>query len=82
MLDLHTNEHGYTEINPPLLVKDAAMYGTGQLPKFRPDQFLASWEIDWSDVNSVLAAQSDHQSMIGTNFIRQRFGNWRRKLSE
>jgi seryl-tRNA synthetase len=39
MLDLHTNEHGYTEINPPLLVRDAAMFGTGQLPKFENDQF-------------------------------------------
>jgi seryl-tRNA synthetase len=67
MLDLHTNEHGYTEVNPPLLVKDAAMFGTGQLPKFRPDQFLASWEIDWSDINSVLSARLDHPSMIGTS---------------
>jgi seryl-tRNA synthetase len=39
MLDLHTSEHGYTEINPPLLVRDDAMFGTGQLPKFRDDQF-------------------------------------------
>jgi seryl-tRNA synthetase len=39
MLDLHTNEHGYTEINPPLLVRDTAMFGTGQLPKFQDDQF-------------------------------------------
>ena len=34
MLDLHTSEHGYTEINPPLLVRDDAMFGTAQLPKF------------------------------------------------
>jgi seryl-tRNA synthetase len=39
MLDLHTNEHGYAEINPPLLVKDEAMFGTTQLPKFEDDQF-------------------------------------------
>jgi seryl-tRNA synthetase len=39
MLDLHTNEHGYTEINPPLLVRDATMFGTAQLPKFSDDQF-------------------------------------------
>jgi seryl-tRNA synthetase len=39
MLDLHTNEHGYTEVNPPLLVKDEAMFGTTQLPKFEDDQF-------------------------------------------
>ena len=42
MLDLHTNEHGYTEINPPLLVRDAVMFGTGQLPKFEEDQFYAA----------------------------------------
>ncbi|MBS7803740.1 serine--tRNA ligase [Rhizobiales bacterium TNE-4] len=39
MLDLHTTEHGYTEINPPLLVKDQTMFGTAQLPKFADDQF-------------------------------------------
>ena len=39
MLDLHTQEHGYIEINPPLLVKDQTMFGTAQLPKFADDQF-------------------------------------------
>ena len=41
MLDLHTTEHGYTEIAPPVLVRDAAMFGTAQLPKFEDDQFWA-----------------------------------------
>ncbi len=41
MLDLHTGEHDYTEVNPPILVRDEAMFGTAQLPKFRDDQFLA-----------------------------------------
>jgi seryl-tRNA synthetase len=41
MLDLHTGEHGYTEINPPLLVRDEVMFGTAQLPKFEEDQFWA-----------------------------------------
>src|SRR5438270_6643069 len=41
MLDLHTSEHGYDEINPPLLVRDEVMYGTTQLPKFEEDQFWA-----------------------------------------
>jgi seryl-tRNA synthetase len=41
MLDLHTNEHGYGEINPPLLVRNEVMFGTGQLPKFEDDQFWA-----------------------------------------
>ena len=40
MLDLHTGEHGYTEVNPPILVRDEAMFGTAQLPKFREDQFI------------------------------------------
>jgi seryl-tRNA synthetase len=44
MLDLHTGQHGYTEINPPLLVRDATMFGTGQLPKFEDDQFEATGE--------------------------------------
>ncbi len=39
MLDLHTGEHGYAEVNPPLLVRDPVMFGTGQLPKFAEDQF-------------------------------------------
>ncbi|MDC7789883.1 serine--tRNA ligase [Rhodoplanes sp. TEM] len=41
MLDLHTTEHGYTEVSPPLLVRDDAMFGTAQLPKFFDDQFAA-----------------------------------------
>src|SRR6516165_3421395 len=46
MLDLHTNEHGYTEVAPPLLVRDQVMFGTGQLPKFRDDQFISA-EMKW-----------------------------------
>jgi seryl-tRNA synthetase len=42
MLDLHTQEHGYTEVQPPLLVRDEVMFGTAQLPKFLDDQFLAT----------------------------------------
>jgi seryl-tRNA synthetase len=53
MLDLHTTEHGYTEINPPLLVRDDTMFGTAQLPKFREDQFAAGdgyWLIPTAEV--------------------------------
>ena len=39
MLDLHTREHGYTEVLPPYLVNSDSMYGTGQLPKFAEDSF-------------------------------------------
>jgi seryl-tRNA synthetase len=41
MLDIQTREHGYTEVSPPLLVRSEAMFGTGQLPKFSDDQFVA-----------------------------------------
>jgi seryl-tRNA synthetase len=42
MLDLHTREHGYREVLPPFLVKDSALRGTGQLPKFEQDLFKTS----------------------------------------
>jgi len=54
MLDLHTNEHGYTEVSPPVLVRDAAMFGTAQLPKFEDDQFFAVG-------GELLRAPSDEQ---------------------
>nr|WP_295465119.1 serine--tRNA ligase [Mesorhizobium sp.] len=44
MLDLHTNEHGYEEVQPPLMVRSDAMYGTGQLPKFEEDLFRTQRE--------------------------------------
>src|SRR4051794_1958155 len=44
-VDVHTTEHGYTEIAPPLLVRDEVMYGTTQLPKFKDDQFSAYREV-------------------------------------
>jgi seryl-tRNA synthetase len=40
MLDLHTTEHGYMEVQPPVLVRDDALFGTGQLPKFEEDLFF------------------------------------------
>ena len=53
MLDLQTEQNGYLEVNPPLLVRDAAMFGTAQLPKFRDDQFRAGdefWLIPTAEV--------------------------------
>lgn len=55
MLDLHTTEHGYTEINPPLLVRNEVMFGTGQLPKFEDDQFWA--------IKGELLASPDHERL-------------------
>ena len=52
MIDLHSGEHGYTEINPPLLVRNEVMFGTGQLPKFDDDQF-------WAIKGELLVAPDD-----------------------
>ena len=52
MLDLHTSEHGYNEVNPPLLVRNDVMFGTGQLPKFEDDQF-------WAIKGELLAAPDE-----------------------
>jgi seryl-tRNA synthetase len=54
MLDAHTGkEHGYTEVNPPILVRDDVMFGTAQLPKFADDQFRTTndyWLIPTAEV--------------------------------
>ena len=53
MIDLHTQEHGYAEIAPPFLVRDDALYGTGQLPKFAEDLFhteTGHWLIPTAEV--------------------------------
>ena len=49
MLDVHTQQFGYTEVNPPVLVRDEAMFGTGQLPKFQDDLFATSKEREYED---------------------------------
>jgi seryl-tRNA synthetase len=56
MLDVQTSEsHNYTEVAPPLLVRDEVMFGTAQLPKFRDDQFATSKSVDqFEHVNQVI----------------------------
>jgi seryl-tRNA synthetase len=55
MLDIQTLEFGYTEVSPPLLVRDEAVFGTGQLPKFKDDLFSVG-HLDW---DAIYAAQAD-----------------------
>ncbi len=53
MLDLHSSEFGYQEVSPPLLVRDVAMFGTGQLPKFAEDSFRTTdgyWLVPTAEV--------------------------------
>ena len=62
MLDLHTVEHGLTEVNTPVLVRDEMMYGTGQLPKFAEDSYQTTngwWLIPTSEVSltNIVAGQ-------------------------
>lgn len=53
MLDTHTNEHGYTEMYVPYLVKDHCFYGTGQLPKFAEDFFKMEGDFDLSLISTA-----------------------------
>jgi seryl-tRNA synthetase len=70
MLDLHTGEHGYTEVNPPLLVRDHTMFGTAQLPKFKDDQFAAiNTEMFQDALNQALgkSGQNDQRAAEVSN---------------
>ena len=68
-LDVHTGEHGYTEVNPPLLVRNDAMFGTAQLPKFREDQF------------SVLGAEPTKMALAEYRKFRERLIGHQEKFS-
>lgn len=62
MLDMQTDKHGYQEVNPPYMVKDDAMFGTGQLPKFENDLFKATsldLERFWPDYEAARQVQQD-----------------------
>jgi seryl-tRNA synthetase len=64
MLDVHTNEHGYAEVAPPLLVRDEAMFGTAQLPKFHDDQFAAFPEATLRS-NFLRDLKTDREYVLG-----------------
>tara|TARA_B100001123_G_scaffold241948_1_gene270552 strand:+ start:7614 stop:8867 length:1254 start_codon:yes stop_codon:yes gene_type:complete len=68
MLDCHTNEFGYKEISPPLIVNDDTMFGTGQLPKFEKDQFEIKLENEKSRKFLIPTAE-----VILTNIVRESF---------
>lgn len=73
MLDTHTQEHGYTEVSPPLMVRDEAMFGTGQLPKFRDDQFQTTrgdWLIPTAEVSLTNIVMD---SIIDVDYLPRRY---------
>ena len=65
MLNLHTENFGYSEISPPILVRDQAMFGTGQLPKFKEDQFFAA-EMEWRKKRLAEILSSTHSDNAGS----------------
>jgi len=68
MLDIHTQEFGYHEISPPLIVNESAMFGTGQLPKFEADQFEIKLDDDKFKKFLIPTAE-----VILTNIARESF---------
>ncbi|MGN6208979.1 serine--tRNA ligase [Asticcacaulis sp.] len=68
MLDVQTTEHGYTEVNPPVLVKEHALFGTGQLPKFEEDLFKTS-SLDWDEYRAIAESIADNsQDALNVGF--------------
>src|SRR5690606_27032320 len=81
MLDLHVDAHGYTEVLPPLLVKDDALFGTNQLPKFADDLFFtdprsAGWTAELAYafpklVSAWIRSNPDHETVKLEQFIEK-----------
>ena len=72
-LDTHTDEHGYTECSPPLLVNTDVMYGTAQLPKFQDDQFETTdgrWLIPTSE---VVLTNIVREEIISEDYLPRRY---------
>jgi len=79
MLDVHTGEHGYTEVAPPLLVRDHVMFGTAQLPKFKDDQFVATSTEMYKEALD-LAADELNRGELGNERIDYRMGQVLKRL--
>ncbi|ODA68745.1 Serine--tRNA ligase [Methyloligella halotolerans] len=79
MLDLHTSEHGYTEVAPPLLVRDDTMFGTGQLPKFRDDQFQAKSKVALGDEEFRVTVGSE-SGTLSVEFLGPRKDELKRRF--
>jgi seryl-tRNA synthetase len=82
MLDVHTNEHGYTEVNPPFLTKADAMYGTTQLPKFEEDLFSTSKTVSIEQALDSAYQSSDIMDLIHKKLMsygEQNFVTWESK---
>jgi seryl-tRNA synthetase len=69
---VHTGEHGYTEVNPPLLVSDDTMFGTAQLPKFMQDQFVTITPSLIEEQRDELSRRQKHR-VVGDDLTEQKY---------
>ena len=74
MLDIHTKEHGYTEVLPPFLVNSASMTGTGQLPKFKEDLFkIENWDFYLIPTAEVPVTNIHREEVISEEWLPIRY---------
>ncbi len=76
MLDLHTGEFGYQECQPPLLVRDEALFGTGQLPKFAEDQFVTTADLTLIPTAEVSLTNIVREQILNEEALPLRFTAW------
>src|SRR5262249_44517649 len=76
MLDVHTSApHSYTEVSPPILVRDGTMFGTAQLPKFKEDQFIVSAPLpdnQKANIESLITEKRLAEKPIGQDWTENR----------
>lgn len=73
MLDLHTKEHGYEEVSPPVLVKSHSLFGTGQLPKFAEDSFSTQHDLWLIPTSEVPLTNLVRESILAEKELPKRF---------
>ncbi|WP_289036366.1 serine--tRNA ligase [uncultured Roseibium sp.] len=84
MIDLHTQEHGYMEVSPPLFVRDEALFGTGQLPKFKEDLFSVESARPADGVFEVTPPGDKHSEfnkLVDLSYARAPAGEIRKQLN-
>src|SRR5579872_4956277 len=80
MLDVQTGDNGYTEVNPPLMVRDDVMFGTAQLPKFREDQFVATNVEMYKEALGLAANEIDRDEWDEQQRLDYRLGQLLKRL--
>lgn len=76
MLDLHTEEHGYTEVNPPFLVRAESAYGTGNLPKFEDDLFKTTAGLYLVPTAEIPVTNIVREEIVDESALPMRFTAW------